>query len=343
MKAIILCAGSSTRTYPLTLTRPKPLLKIANKPLLAYNLEKLEGFIDEAILVVGYKKEMIKEHFGNRFNSIKIRYIEQKEQSGTGNALMQAKDITKGRFFVLMGDDLYPENGIKQCKSYRYSVLASKAENPENFGVYVVENSFVKNLVEKPKTFISNLANTGLYVLDEKIFEMLENLKKTERGEYELTDAVRIFAENFPVRCITTKEWIPIGYPWDLLNADQKIRGKKNSIGKKTIIKGIVINSSIGNNCTIKGIVKNSLIMDNAIIDEDSVVEDSIIGENVYFNGIIKSGENLTKEINGKQILIKKFGAAIGDNVNAGNIQILPGTLICPGKELRNAALTGDR
>ena len=86
MQAVILAAGKSTRTYPLTLTRPKPLLKAANKTILEHNLDNLNGIADEAILIVGYKKEMIRKKFGNNYNNIKIRYIEQKEQLGTGHA-----------------------------------------------------------------------------------------------------------------------------------------------------------------------------------------------------------------------------------------------------------------
>ena len=107
MKAVVLAAGKSTRTYPLTLTRPKPLLEVANKPILQHNLESLSGLIDEVILVVGYRKEMIKERFGEEFNGIKLTYVEQKEQLGTGHALLHAEGYVSGRFLVLMGDDIY--------------------------------------------------------------------------------------------------------------------------------------------------------------------------------------------------------------------------------------------
>ena len=87
MQAVILAAGKSTRTYPLTLTRPKALLTVANKTILEHNLEQMSGIIDEAIIVVGYKKEMIINKFGENFGKISIKYIEQKEQLGTGHAL----------------------------------------------------------------------------------------------------------------------------------------------------------------------------------------------------------------------------------------------------------------
>ena len=107
MKAVILVAGKSTRTHPLTLSKPKPLLKIANTTLLEYNLNQLDGLVEEVILVVGYKKEMIKDMFGDSFKKVKITYVEQIEQNGTGGALLSVKNHLKGKFLVMNGDDLF--------------------------------------------------------------------------------------------------------------------------------------------------------------------------------------------------------------------------------------------
>src|SRR3989338_554814 len=105
MQAIILAAGKSTRTFPLTLTRPKPLLKVGKKTLLEHNLEQLDGLFDEVILVVGYKKEMLTNFIDKIKNNykFKIRFVEQKEQLGTGHALLQVKDIVKDKFLLMMG------------------------------------------------------------------------------------------------------------------------------------------------------------------------------------------------------------------------------------------------
>ena len=83
MQAVLLVAGKSTRTYPLTITKPKPLLKVANKTIIEHNLEQLQDLVNEVIIVVGFKKEMIKEKIGNRFGNLKIKYVEQKKQKGT--------------------------------------------------------------------------------------------------------------------------------------------------------------------------------------------------------------------------------------------------------------------
>ncbi|UCD03042.1 MAG: glucose-1-phosphate thymidylyltransferase, partial [Candidatus Aenigmatarchaeota archaeon] len=95
---------------PFTDTLPKVMLPVANKPVLQHNLESLEGLVESAVIVIGYRGHEIKRHFGDRFGNIKLSYVEQKEQLGTGHALMQARGEVKGRFIVMMGDDIYSKS-----------------------------------------------------------------------------------------------------------------------------------------------------------------------------------------------------------------------------------------
>src|SRR3989338_9231338 len=126
MQAVILAAGKSTRTYPLTLARPKPLLKVANKTLLEHNLDNLKGIVDEAIIVVGYRKNMIKKYIGNKYKNLKIRYVEQKRQLGTGHAVSLLEPYIKDRFILLMGDGIYSRKDIMECIKHQYSILTTK-------------------------------------------------------------------------------------------------------------------------------------------------------------------------------------------------------------------------
>jgi len=162
MQAVILAAGKSTRTYPLTIAKPKPLLKVANKTLLEHNLDSISGIADEALLVVGYKKNLIKGCIGNRYKNIKISYIEQKQQLGTGNALLAAEDNIKNEFILLHADDIYSREDFKNVLKHKYSILTAKVKNPEAFGVIIKKNGMLAELIEKPQKFISNLNNTGL-------------------------------------------------------------------------------------------------------------------------------------------------------------------------------------
>jgi UDP-N-acetylglucosamine diphosphorylase / glucose-1-phosphate thymidylyltransferase / UDP-N-acetylgalactosamine diphosphorylase / glucosamine-1-phosphate N-acetyltransferase / galactosamine-1-phosphate N-acetyltransferase len=334
MQAVILAAGKSTRTYPLTLTKPKPLLKIANKTILEYNIEALGKLVNEIIIVVGYKKEHIKKLIFEKFPNLKITFSEQKEQLGTGNAVYVVEKYIKGSFVLLMGDNVYSKRDFNKVASNINSILVTKTENPGLYGVIKEKNGILVGIVEKPKVFISDIISCGMFSFDEKIFQSIKKIKKSERGEIELPDAINDISKHEEVRCIKTKSCLQITFPWDLLAADKKIRNGKNSIGKGSKVYGNVKNSSIGKNCIINGDVKNSIIMDNTIIAGKSAVADSIIGENVYLRGKIRSKASAYSIVKNKKIKVKGLGAIVGDNVKARDVVINPGCKIWPNKKI---------
>ena len=323
MQAVLLAAGSSTRTQPLTLTRPKPLLKVANKTILKHNIEQLEGLVEEIIIVVGYKKEMIEEHLKN-YTKTKITFVEQKEQLGTAHALLQAKSHITQNFLFMVGDDLLSKEDLTKLLKYDWAVLAKKVENPENFGIFELdEEQNITNVEEKPNNPKSNLANTACYMFQKEVLENLETLPKTERGEYEATDALNIIAKTHKVKCIQAQNWIPITFPWSLLEANEfllsKLKGEnKGTIEPNTRIKGEVFidtgtiiksgayikgpvyigkncnigpncyirpSTTIGNNCKVGNAVelKNSILFDNTSVGHLSYVGDSVLGYKVNF------------------------------------------------------------
>ncbi len=323
IQAVILAAGKSTRTHPLTATKPKPLLKIANKTIIEHTLEQLENIIDEAIIVIGFKGEKIKERLGNNFRNIRIIYVEQKEQNGSGGALLAAERLIKKRFLVINGDDIYSGKDIEKCIDHKYCVLVKEIEDIRNFGEVITTSNKIIGMKEKPNEKRAGKANTGVYVFDKEIFSY--KLKKSERGEYELTDFISyLLKDNKEVNYVkVTDYWFPITYPWSLLLANEFLVSRiktKNlgviekgatikgeiSVGKGTIVKsgsyieGPVIigdNCNIGPNCFIRAAVtignnskignaveiKNSIIGDNTSIGHLSYVGDSVIGDNVNF------------------------------------------------------------
>ena len=335
MQAVILAAGKSTRTYPLTLTKPKPLLKVSNKTILEYNLEALKNIVDEIILVIGYKKNMLKDFILKNYPELKIKFVEQQEQLGTGHAVSILKNQIKNKFILLMGDNIYSKKDINEIAKHKYSILVKKVKNPELFGVVIERNHILNNIIEKPKKFISNLISCALFSLDRKIFDILKAVKKSERGEYELTEGIKNLAICNKIYCIKSTSCFQISHPWDLLTADRKLRGNKNIIGKNSKTYGNVKNSTIGNNCIMNGIIRNSIIMDNTIIDKNSIVEDSIIGENVYFNGKIIAKNNVYSIIKNKKVKIDRLGVVIADNVKAEDAEIKAGCKIWPNKKIK--------
>jgi dTDP-glucose pyrophosphorylase len=227
MQAVILAAGKSTRTYPLTLTKPKPLLKVANKTILEYSLEAVKDIADEIIIVVGYKKDMIKKFISENYPNLNIKYVEQKDQLGTGHAVSILKDHIKNRFILLMGDNIYSKEDIKEVTKHRYAVLVKKVKNPESFGVVIEKNNILTDLIEKPKKFVSDLINCALYSLDKGIFNILETIKLSEREEYELTDALKYLSKKENIYCIKTSFCLMIGYPQDLSIAERELIKKQ--------------------------------------------------------------------------------------------------------------------
>jgi bifunctional UDP-N-acetylglucosamine pyrophosphorylase/glucosamine-1-phosphate N-acetyltransferase len=320
MKAVIMAAGKGERCYPLTLTRPKPMLKIMDKTVLEHNLEQLNGLVDEAIIIVGYKKEMIKEKFKKKYKKIKITFVEQEKQLGTAHALMQAEKFVKGKFILMNGDDLFSRTDIEKCLLHDYCVLGYEVKDPERFGIIYCDKKNVKQIVEKDENPKSNLANIGLYVLDEKIFEILKTIKKTKRNEYELPTAINELAKNKKVSCVRVDDyWLPITFPWNYLEANvfmlnkmrkRQINGKvehdvaikgKVFIGDGTIIKsGTYIEGPvyIGDDCEIGPnafIRKDTIIMDMVRTRAeivDSVLMEGVTAKHVCYLGHSVIGEN---------------------------------------------------
>ena len=347
MQAVILAAGKSTRTYPLTVSRPKPLLKVCGKTLLEWNLDALTGTVKEVIIVIGYKKQMILDHYDNviraKYKSLKIEFVEQKEQLGTGHAVLQVKDKVKGKFILMMGDDVYSKADVEKCAAHKKCILARKVKDASKFGVLILdEKGKVKDMIEKPSIPVSNLANCALYVLDDSIFDKLEKLKKSERGEYEITDGLNKMFRDGYFDYEEAADWQPIGYPWDVISfMNTKLKSGEKFIGENCTIKGEVLHSSIGDNCVVGGKVVNSVLFDNVIVEEGSVVEDSVLGYGVKFKGIVKGEDDVKSLVKDKWAWVDRLGAVIGDNVTVNSAEIKAGVKIWPGKKVKGSVM-GD-
>ncbi|GMX58574.1 MAG: sugar phosphate nucleotidyltransferase [Candidatus Microsyncoccus archaeolyticus] len=318
MQAVILAAGKGTRFEPLSLTKPKPLFSIFGESILEHNLRQLKGLVDEAIVVVNYKKEAIEESIGKEFEGMKINYVFQEELNGTGGGVKYFYPLIKEKFILLNGDDFYFREDIEKAINNFPCILVKKNEDPSSFGVVIEENGFVKSIIEKPENPISNLVNTGLYFLPKSILD--KDIQKSERGEYEFTDYIKLFINDNNLNIVIGNNWFPASYPWNVLDAldfffskinkSARINKEKNVFIKNKIIvgEGTILKSGayiegpvyigknciigpncylrpktiIGDNCKIgQGVeIKNSIIGDNTNVAHLSYVGDSIIGSN---------------------------------------------------------------
>lgn len=228
MQCVILAAGKGTRLRPLTENTPKPLVKVAGKTLLDHIVETLPSAVKELIIVTGYLEDQIKDHCKDEFHGRKVTYITQHEQKGTGHALWLCKDSIKGRFLFMFADDLHGIQDIARATSYTRSMLTLTTTTPERFGIVVRHpDGTLAEMIEKPVQPPSNMASTGVFVLDEHIFEFEPNVQLN--GEFYHTDMVREYAKKYPIAVVEQNIWIPIGYPEDIEKAE-KILGIKNSV-----------------------------------------------------------------------------------------------------------------
>ncbi|MBD3313549.1 NTP transferase domain-containing protein [Candidatus Woesearchaeota archaeon] len=331
IKAVLMAAGKSTRTHPLTLTRPKPLLTVANKTILQHNLEQLKetGLFDEIIIVVGYKAEMIKQEFGKEFNGLRITYAEQKEQKGTGHALLTVKDhLGDSDFIIMNGDDLFFAEDIRKLASEKYAVMVKKVKDPSKFGVYVVKKGTAEKLIEKPDEFVSDIANLGCYKLDKRVFDLEDDVDESERGEIEITDFISELMKNETVRCVEAENWFPVAYPWDLLPANEFMLSSIKEDNK----------GELEQNVTIKGAVvigKGTVIKSNVYIEGPVIIgEDCSIGPNAYLRPFTSIGNNVKigHEVEIKNCIIMDNSAVphlsyIGDSIIGENVNVAAGTI----------------
>ena len=225
MQAIILAAGEGKRLRPITEDRPKPMVPIGDMPILEYTMSILPKVIDEVILVVGYKQEKIREHFGSEWKGRKILYVDQPEPKGTGEALERVRPLLRGEHFMLIyGDDLYHRDDLERCVSHSgMSILVKEAEHPERMGVCLVEDDMLKGIIEKPEIPPTNLATIGVYVLHEAIFEVPKTIDA--KGEHVLSPQIGDLSTTHPIKIIKAQFWHPIGYPDDVEKAKALLPG----------------------------------------------------------------------------------------------------------------------
>lgn len=220
MQCVILVAGEGTRMRPLTLERPKPLIAVCGKSILAHIVDALPPAIDELILVIGYKGDMVREECGETYRGRKVQYVVQENpKAGTADALWKAETCITGKFLVMYGDDIHGARALREVCSHEHGMLSAHSDTPEKFGVLdVTEEGILRAIIEKPEHPPSNLVNIGGFVLTPDIFNYRAPL--SAKNEYFLTDSVTAYAQDNPVHVVTQDTWIPIGYPEDVDKAE---------------------------------------------------------------------------------------------------------------------------
>src|SRR2546427_4099629 len=184
---------------PLTANIPKPLLPVAGKPFLRHVVEALrDGGVKDLTILIGWQAKRVREYFGHGDAvGVRVEYAEQAERLGTAHAIGLAKGHVDGPFLALNGDIVLTAKSVKgildlHAKTSGPVMAVAEAENPSQFGVVEVKDGKVRGIEEKPKSPKSRWINAGLYVFAPEVFDLIEKTPKSPRGEYEITDTLRM-------------------------------------------------------------------------------------------------------------------------------------------------------
>lgn len=326
LKAIILSAGEGFRMRPLTLTKPKTMLPVAGKPIIQYNIESLrDNGITDILLIVRYKEEIVRNYFGDGSDfGVNISYKTQKDFLGTANAISYGEDFIDDSIIVLNGDIILDDEIIHEIiKKYNYLspdtlMLLTEVEDPSAFGVVEIENGNIKNIVEKPKReeAPSNLVNAGIYIFNKDIFDKIRETEISERGEYEITDSVSLQIEDNKkvIGHKTSKDWIDVGRPWELIEVNEELIGKLKTEIKGTVEAGAVIHGEV-------------------FLDEGSVIK-----AGVYIEGNVYIGKNC--DIGPNSYI--RGNTYFGDNVHVGNAVEIKNSIIMENTNVSHLSYVGD-
>jgi glucose-1-phosphate thymidylyltransferase len=234
MQAVVLAAGKGTRLQPLTDDKPKVLVEVNDTPLIEDVFDNLiDAGATELVVVVGYKAEQIIDYFGDSYRDVPITYTHQREQLGLAHAILQAEPHVDGDFMLMLGDNIFRGNlgdVTNRQQEDRADAAFLVEEVPyEDAGRYGVlntnEHGEVVEVVEKPDDPPNNLVMTGFYTFTPAIFHACHLVQPSDRGEYELPDAIDLLIQSGrTIDAIRLDGWrIDVGYPEDRDRAAEQL------------------------------------------------------------------------------------------------------------------------
>ncbi len=294
MKAIVLCAGIGSRLRPLTWVRPKHLLPVAGRPVIDHVLTDLrEAGVDHAVFVTPPDDHALEEFVGDGARwGIETSFCEQPEPLGLAHALRCATGHVGDdeRFLMYLGDDLLGEGVAQFADRFRASEAAASlivkpVADPRSFGVVIVEDGVVTGLVEKPSNPPSNLAVVGVYGFGPQIWDAIDRISPSARGELEITDAIDLLVrqgEEVTVH-VTEGFWADAGSPEALLRANRFFLERLEARNEGEVDGASLIEGRVRIEPGAR--VEASHLMGPCLIGAGCVVEDSTLGPHVALGG----------------------------------------------------------
>ncbi|MDS0259783.1 sugar phosphate nucleotidyltransferase [Haloarcula sp. S1CR25-12] len=369
--AVVLAAGEGTRLRPLTRNRPKPMLPAGNRPILEHVFDSLvEAGVEELVVVVGYKRDRVQNHFGPTYRDVPVTYVTQSKQLGSGHALLQAREAVDGAVLVLNGDRLIDAGTVSAvADSFAGTGDASLAvverQETSRYGAVEVRDGDIVKLVEKPRDGDYRLINGGVYAFSADIFTAVEQTPR-QAGELALTDTLERIIDRDRVRGVEVDGmWVDATYPWDLLTVAREVlaRGRvveaarsdgvwiadSARVHREAVLQGPVVvgqdcevgpdavigpDTALGSNVTVgsNAVVQHSVIDADTRIDPGSTLLDTVTGQDVHLGAstVVPAGP-ADVQVGTTIFEGQQLGAVIADRARArGNVSFTPGSLVGP-------------
>ncbi|HEU0052653.1 MAG TPA: sugar phosphate nucleotidyltransferase, partial [Longimicrobium sp.] len=305
-----------TRLRPHTHVTPKPLLKVGDKPVLAYILDDLRALgVHEAVCITGHLKEKVEEFMAAEYPDFHAVYVEQKEQLGTADAIRLAEPYVEEELLIIFVDTLFDADltVVKRLPDDVAGVIwAKEVEDYQRFGVIITdEHGFMKRIVEKPKEPVSKLANIGLYYIRDwkLLFEGIHHVMDRgpgPGGEYFLTDAFQYMVDHgAKLKVEPVQGWYDAGKPETLLETNLHVLSTSRGRKPETLGEGVVVhepvhvadgvtierseigpNVTLGAGTTVRGSTLRDTIVGEKSTVEESDLHDSLIGSSATVRGV---------------------------------------------------------
>lgn len=321
--AVVLAAGEGTRLGPLTRLRPKPMLPVANRPILEFILDSLiDAGIDDIHLVIGYKRDRVQDHFGPSYRGCQLTYHIQEKQLGTGHALLQVEPKINSDFLVVNGDEVLGYEMIEAViEAHSRDAVATlgvvESDQAPEYGAVRLEGTTMTELIEKPRDGDYRLLNAGIYVFGPSIFTEIDATPQ-EGGELGLTQTIARMIDRGGAVCGAVIDGIHTSatYPWNLLDlntellshrmVDEPNQGAETFVADSaqvhddaslrgpvvvgpdvTIEPGAVVGPyvSLGTNSTVKAgaVVERSIIDTDTRVGLNTTLVETVTGAGVVF------------------------------------------------------------
>lgn len=372
-EAVVLAAGEGRRLRPLTTYQPKPMLPVANRPVVEYVVDALVAAgVGRVVCVVGHRADRIQTHLTKRYPGLDLAFVRQERRLGSGHALLLAAAHVGERFLVVNGDTVVDADTVRATAARGAdtdavaTVAVAHSETPEEYGVVVVDHGRIADIDEHPAESDTYLVNAGVYVFDRSVFDALGRTPRWG-DELRLTDAIDRL--DGPVTSVLVGEgWLDPSNPWQLLTVTEILLARDGTtsvhasarIHPTAVVEGAVVgpDCELGPGAVVRGgtclqenvhvgpnaVVERSILLTDARVGAGSVVRDSVVGAGVHLgDGVVSPGGLVDVRLGGTLEATRRLGSVVADRAVVGaNVTLEPGSRVDADATVRAGSVVTD-